>query len=107
MAELPIVCSLIEPELQARRAGVLAEVRQSQQEARWLPDGLARRFPADPERLAMLATFIERERGCCAFLRFRLTVEPGGGPVWLELTGPQGTRDFLAAEVVEEAARSA
>jgi hypothetical protein len=107
VSELPVACSLTEPELQARRAGVLTEVRLSQQEARWLPDGIALRFAADAERLAMLATFIELERRCCAFLRFKLTVEPGGGPVWLELTGPPGTRDFLAAEVVEESAGSA
>jgi hypothetical protein len=99
MPELPVACTLTEPELQVRRAGVLADVRRSQEEARWLPDGVALRFAAEPERLAMLGTFIELERRCCAFLRFRLTVEPGGGPVWLELTGPAGTRDFLAAEL--------
>jgi hypothetical protein len=99
VAELPVSCTLTEPELQARRAGVLAEVRRSRQEARWLPDGVALRFVAGAEQLATLATFIELERRCCAFLQFRLTVEPGGGPVWLELTGPTGTRDFLAAEL--------
>jgi hypothetical protein len=99
MAELPVACSLTEPELAARRAGVLASVRRSHVEARWLPEGVALRFAADTEHLAMLATFVELERRCCAFLRFRLTVEPGGGPVWLELTGPPGTREFLAAEL--------
>ena len=99
MPELPVACTLAEPELQARRAGVLADVRRRQQEARWLPDGVALRFAADPEQLGTLATFIALERRCCAFLRFRLTVEPGGGPVWLELTGPPGTREFLAAEL--------
>jgi hypothetical protein len=99
VAELPVACSLSEPELQTRRAGVLAEVRRSGQEARWLPDGVALRFLASAEQLEMLGAFIELERRCCAFLRFRLTVEPGGGPVWLELTGPPGTRDFLAAEL--------
>jgi hypothetical protein len=24
-----------------------------------------------------------------------LTVEPGSGPMWLEITGPQGTSEFL------------
>ena len=100
MAELPVACTLTEPELAARRTGVLAAIRRDQQEARWLPDGVALRFSAEPDRLAMLAAFIDLERRCCAFLRFRLTVEPGGGPVWLELTGPPGARDFLAAEVV-------
>jgi hypothetical protein len=98
--ELPVACTLTGPELAARRVGVLAAIRRDQQEVRWLPDGVALRFAAEPERLATLAAFIELERQCCAFLRFRLTVEPGGGPVRLELTGPPGTRDFLAAEVV-------
>ena len=97
--ELPVACTLSEPELAARRTGVLAEMRRRQQEARWLPDGILLRFAADPESFAMLATFIGLERRCCAFLRFQLTVEPGGGPVWLELTGPPGAREFLAAEL--------
>jgi hypothetical protein len=99
VAELPVACSLTEPELAVRRAGVLGDVRLAQEEARWLPDGVALRFGAEPDRLALLATFIELERRCCAFLRFRLTLEPGGGPVWLELTGPPGTREFLHAEL--------
>jgi hypothetical protein len=99
VTELPVACSLTAPELQNRRVGVLAEVRRHRQEARWLPDGVALRFLASAEALTTLATFIELERRCCAFLRFRLTVEPGGGPLWLELTGPPGTRVFLAAEL--------
>ena len=99
MAELPVACTLTEAELAERRAGVLGQVRRAREEARWLPDGVALRFAADPERVALLATFIDLERRCCAFLRFRLTVEPGGGPVWLELTGPAGTREFLQAEL--------
>jgi len=98
MAELPVACTLAGPELAARRAGALAAIRRDQQEARWLPDGVALRFAAGPDRLA---AFIELERQCCAFLRFRLTIESGGGPVWLELTGPPGTGEFLAAELVE------
>ncbi len=31
----------------------------------------------------------------CPFLKFSITVEPGDGPVWLEMTGPQGTKEFL------------
>ena len=103
MAGLPVACTLSESELQARRAGVLAAIRRDQEEARWLPDGVALRFAAAPDRLATLAAFIELEHRCCAFLRFRLTVGPGGGPIWLELTGPPGTREFLAAELGGEA----
>jgi hypothetical protein len=106
VAELPVACSLTEPELASRRAGVLADVRRSRREARWLPDGVALRFDAGAESLAMLATFIDLERQCCAFLGFRLTIEAGGGPVWLTLTGPPGTRAFLEAELAGEGAEA-
>jgi hypothetical protein len=99
MAELPVACTLTEPELAARRAGVLGDVRRRAQEARWLADGVRLRFPAEAEILSLLATFVDLERRCCAFLRFELTVEPDGGPVWLELTGPPGAREFLQAEL--------
>ena len=39
-----------------------------------------------------VASVIEAERGCCRFLRFRLTIEPHGGPLWMEVTGSEGTR---------------
>jgi hypothetical protein len=99
VAELPVACTLTEPELAARRAGVLGDVRRSALEARWVADGVQLRFAAEPATLSLLATFVDLERRCCAFLRFQLTVEPGGGPVWLTLTGPPGAREFLAAEL--------
>jgi hypothetical protein len=99
MADLPVACTLTEPELAARRAGVLADVRRLAQETRWLSDGAQLRFTVETETLSVLSTFIDLERRCCAFLRFELTVEPGGGPVWLTLTGPPGTREFLQAEL--------
>jgi len=99
MAEFPICCTLSEPELATRLVGKIATLRRDQQEVRWLPEGVALRFRAERGRLAALAAFVEYERQCCAFLQFRLTVEPGGGPIWLEATGPAGTRVFLATEL--------
>ena len=43
-----------------------------------------------------LANLVKLEHQCCPFLKFSITVEPGDGPVWLELTGPEGTKEFLA-----------
>jgi hypothetical protein len=59
------------------------------------PDGFAWRFEARGEVLQSIAGVIDAERQCCAFLRFELIVEPGNGPVWLVVTGPAGTREFL------------
>ena len=65
------------------------------QETRSLPDGYALRFAPDDAALADVMQLVHLERECCAFLRFRLTVEPGNGPVWLELTGTEGTKAML------------
>ena len=40
---------------------------------------------------------IDAERQCCRFLRFQVTVERDEGPIVLDVTGPPGTREFLAA----------
>lgn len=45
--------------------------------------------------LEEVARVLEQEHRCCRFLRFQLTIEPGEGPVFLEVTGPSGTRELL------------
>ena len=93
--EIPIACSLTDSDFQERRAGVLTTVRGGVVETRELEDGYAYQFPSDVSWLATLANLIAVERECCSFLRFNLRIEPGEGPIWLELTGPPGTKDFL------------
>ncbi len=97
MTDLPIACRLTAPELQQRRAGVLRKVRAAAVEVKEREDGLAYRFPSDNDLLADLLTLIQLERQCCPFLKFTLIVEAGEGPTWLELTGPLGTKEFLAS----------
>jgi hypothetical protein len=98
-ASLPIACALTSQELEARREmllpGLLA--RAGAREA--VAGGFRWRFRPDDTLLRDAAAVIEVERRCCPFLRFQLVVEPGGGPVWLEVTGPEGTRDFLSTLV--------
>jgi hypothetical protein len=99
MTELPVACTLSERELAERRAGLLQDLRRHREGVRWLPDGAACRYAPGHDVVASLAEFLRLESQCCAFLRFRLTIEPAGGPIWLELTGPAGTREFLAAQL--------
>jgi len=61
-----------------------------------LPDGHRLRFASARDMLTMIASTVEAERECCRFLRFQIIVEPNGGPIWLELTGPSGTREFVS-----------
>ena len=62
-----------------------------------LPDGYAFRFM--PDILAELLRFIDNERKCCPFLTFHLQIGPQAGPIWLRMTGPEGTREVLRAEL--------
>ena len=98
MAELPIACELTPAALSARRAGLLADLRQRAHTCEPLADGYSLRFsPADDDTLMLIARAVDAERHCCRFLRFNITVEPGGGPISLELTGPPGTSEFIAS----------
>lgn len=93
--EPPIACKLTDPEFRERREGILTEVKNGVAEMKELEDGYAYRFPSDSEWLTTLSKLIAVERECCPFLQFQLRLEPADGPIWLELTGPHGTKDFL------------
>ena len=92
---LAVACNLVPEELQERRNTLLRRVKNAVVAERTLPDGYAYGFPPTGDSLVELANLIAFERQCCPFLSFNLRVEPGAGPIWLELTGPAGTRDFL------------
>jgi hypothetical protein len=62
-----------------------------------LPNGLAFRFPA--EEYDAVTEFVGRERLCCPFLTFELDVSPDRGPLLLRLTGAEGVKDFIRAEL--------
>jgi len=96
---VPVACTLPEPEMRARRAGLLAHVRAGVRARRRIRGGWAFRFPPEARWLETLAGLTAVERECCRFLRFRLTAEPEGGPLWLEVTGPRGTARFVEYEL--------
>ena len=95
MVNLPIACSLTSAELQERRLNVLERLRDAVLEVKELEDGYAYSFASVGNRFRELAEMIDLERQCCPFLQFRLTVEPGDGPLRLDITGPAGTKDVL------------
>jgi hypothetical protein len=97
MTDLPIACTLSHEALQARRDGLLTDLLQRAERREFIGEGLRVTFSAGAGTLATLARVVEAERHCCRFLRFVITVDPDGGPVSLELSGPAGTREFIAA----------
>jgi len=95
MNSLPIACNLTNAELQERRRTVLETLRSAVLAVQELADGFAYSFMSEGDRFKELAAMIELERQCCPFLQFRVTVAAGQGPLILEITGPEGTKDFL------------
>jgi hypothetical protein len=61
------------------------------------PAGYALRFGADD--YPAITSFVDHERRCCPFLRFALEVAPESGPIWLEISGPDGAKDVFRAAV--------
>ena len=94
---LQVACSLTDSEFQERRRDVLQKVRSAVIEMKELVDGFADQLPSGGEWIDEVANLINLERQCCPFLRLSLIVEPGDGHLWLELTGPEGTKGFLMA----------
>ena len=92
-----LTCKLTSPELQKRRSTVIAELKTLIQSREILTDGLAFTFPSDDDVLDKLIAFIKSERLCCEFFSYRLIIDAGHAT--LEITGPEGTIEFLEHEV--------
>jgi hypothetical protein len=97
MPDLPVACTLSPEALQARRENLLEALLQRARDRRDVPDGCRLVFAADEGVIGEIARAVDAERRCCRFLQFTITVAPGDGPITLDLTGPPGTREFLAA----------
>ena len=95
--DLPIFCTLTPDALRTRREGLLRDLLRQADAREDLPAGLRLRFAPSSETLSTIARAVDAERHCCRFLRFTITIEPDGGPIVLELTGPEGTREFVGA----------
>ena len=100
-AEIPIACDLnaLTPAERARRRTLVDALGHAIVDRRELDYGFELRM--DPARLDLpaLAEWIALERRCCPFLHFRLELAAGDGPVTVALSGADGVKDFLRAEM--------
>lgn len=92
-----LVCKLTSPELQKRKATVIAELKTLVKSREELADGYSYEFEGTDYILDRLNAFIKTERMCCDFFRFQLTVEEN--KALLRLTGPTGTKVFINDEL--------
>jgi hypothetical protein len=92
---LPIACTLTDPELAHRRAELLTGILREALSAEPLATGYRWRFASATDLFTRLGPVIDAERHCCRFLTFDLHAQPNLGEVTLEVTGPEGTAEFL------------
>jgi hypothetical protein len=92
---LSIACTLTEAELASRTSEFLPGLLSKADSKEAIPGGFRWRFYKTKGLLTEVASVIEAERECCRFLKFGLTLEPDGGPLLMEVTGPEGTQAFL------------
>jgi hypothetical protein len=98
----PFACDLLAltPEARTRHFDQLGpQLKSLRNGVRELPNGYAFRFPADPATVALVAEWAAGERLCCPFFDIDLRLEPEHGPLWLTLTGREGTKDFIRADL--------
>lgn len=96
---LPIACTLTPAELAAMRDGLLPGLLAKASACERISGGFRWRFDPQANLVKEAGHVIDAEHRCCRFLRFRLLIEPGDGPVWLEVTVPEGTEGFLSTLV--------
>jgi hypothetical protein len=94
---VPLTCNINGIPIQERaRYGRLVEaLRHAIQKRRELPDGYA--FQMDTQQIdtSQLVEWVELERKCCPFFGFELRWDGQNNVVWLNLTGPEGVKDFI------------
>jgi hypothetical protein len=99
--EVVFACDLsaMDASLRARHDAAWAQMQQALQETIEVESGFMMRFPVSETMLTAIAIFVEGERRCCPFFDFGMSVPHGSADVWLSLTGQEGVKDFLRAEL--------
>jgi hypothetical protein len=78
---------------------LLPALQSARLSASELPDGYALQFPSDAKTFATMSEWIGNERLCCPFFAFDLHVGDNSAPMVLRITGPEGVKQFIQAEL--------
>lgn len=92
-----IACRLSTPELQQRKAGIIAQLKTLCLQRTERENGFSFCFDSKDETIDLLAEFIKSEKQCCPFFEFVLRVQETES--WLEISGPEGAKEFITNEM--------
>jgi hypothetical protein len=101
--ESPFACVMgaIASDKRERHLANARELFRQVIEIREQPSGYAFGLPTDSATLLRIVEFVSLERLCCPFFGFALELEPEDGNVWLRLSGRDGVKAFIRAEMAE------
>jgi hypothetical protein len=94
-----ITCKLTTSELQERKRTIIASLKSMVLERTEVENGLRFKFKGDDETHELLTSFVKTERLCCDFFTFSITVGGVESDLWLELSGPEGAKEFIKEEI--------
>jgi uncharacterized protein HemX len=99
-SEQVFACSLtaLNDAQRARHKELTARLRAAVKGVRELRDGYAFSFQAEPATIVEVAEWLTLERRCCPFFTFRIEVGSDEKPAVLEMTGPEGVKQFMQQE---------
>ncbi len=95
----PLSCKLTTPEMNERKATVLASLRKQVIEKKELENGYAFKFPGDDKMIDELTDFAKTERHCCDFFTFNIAITGDTASLWFEITGPKEAKEFIGTEL--------
>ena len=93
----PLVCKLSSKEVEERKATIIASLKKEIIERRELPNGYSFKFKGDDASIDRLISFVKSERQCCGFFNYNVSITEEYA--MLELTGPEGSKDFVTEEM--------
>ena len=94
-----VACKLTSLELQKYKTEVIALLKDNILKREELSDGYCYTFVGSDTILDQVLTFIKTERQCCSFLTFNLSIEDVQSSLILNITGPDGAKEFINTEM--------
>jgi len=86
------------PEERAWHEQLSKKLREARIEIKELSNGFSFGLRADAVSLTEVAEWVSGERKCCPFFDFGIDLQQDGGPLWLELRGKDGVKQFIRSE---------
>lgn len=100
--DTPIACDLSALDDPGQHGAHFKALFEEREELRKAPGGLAVRFPGTMNYAERLLTFVGRERQCCPFLTFGITVEPEERGIWLYMGGDDQVEEYITTAFDEQ-----